>query len=110
MELIANDTEICKFDGVTTTTVYLGGMSELVNINDKLKWHNQGHIGLLGLEIETLTLEEVVNQLKNEEIINKQYSEIITVIIDSSLNGSIWQYGNYRDGKWHQIGTTIGYA
>lgn len=110
MEVIANDTEICKFDGLTTTTVYLGGMSELVNITNKLKWHNQGFIREFGLEIETLTLEEVINQLKNEGIINEQYPEIITVIIDASLNGAIWQYGNYRDGKWHQIGTTIGYA
>jgi hypothetical protein len=35
---------------------------------------------------------------------------ICTVIIDDCLSGRIYQYGNYRDGKWYEYGKTKGYA
>lgn len=37
-------------------------------------------------------------------------SRIITIILERGLDGEIWQYGNYCDGKWYYHGETRGYA
>lgn len=45
--------------------------------------------------------------------IEDEYSEdydVITVICETPLEGVIYQYGNYNDGKWHNHGKTVGYA
>ena len=36
--------------------------------------------------------------------------DVITVICETPLEGVIYQYGNYNDGKWHTHGKTVGYA
>lgn len=33
----------------------------------------------------------------------------VTVIFDDSMNGEIYNYGNYGE-RWERVGTTIGYA
>ena len=47
-----------------------------------------------------LTLKEIQEQVKGP----------IRVIMDYGLDGKIYEYGNYPDGKWRLYGTTKGYA
>lgn len=52
-----------------------------------------------------LTLNECL-----EKIGGTRYGQVVTVIMEQHLEGRIYRYGNYFDGKWYQIGTTCGYA
>lgn len=61
--------------------------------NKELKWHKA--------EENYLTLKKIQEQLNGL---------CIRVISDSGLNGYIYEYGNYNDGKWHLYGITKGYA
>lgn len=62
--------------------------------NKELKWHKSS-------EEDYLTLKEIKEQLNGL---------FIRVISDSGLNGYIYEYGNYNDGKWYLYGITKGYA
>lgn len=97
MKKITEDLELCKFDGVTQTTVYTGGVCGLVKVD--LEWRKE-HCEYLG-DMECLKLHEIVKQLPHELL--------ITVIIQSMFDGKILQYGNYGD-EWWEIGSTCGYA
>ena len=98
------DYEVCRFDTVNETSVYAGGLNRLVNITDKLSWHKE-YFDSLYMDIETLTLSEIWEQAK-------EFSEdrILTVFEDSPLKGTIYQCGNYEEGKWVKLGNTMGYA
>lgn len=61
--------------------------------NKELKWHKA--------EEDYLTLKEIQEQLNGL---------CIRVISDSSLEGKIYEYGNYNDDKWYLYGITKGYA
>lgn len=97
MKKITEDLELCKFDGVTAVGIYAGGMAWLYPAPVKLRKVEEGEFG----KIEVLKLSEIAEQFPKL---------IITVIINSPLNGQILQYGNYNDGCWYQIGETEGYA
>lgn len=97
MNQITNDLELCKFDGVSVTTVYTGGFNSLVKAD--IEWRKE-HCEYMG-DIECLRLSEIIEQLP--------YAPIITVFVDSPLSGQILQYGNYGD-SWYEIGETCGYA
>lgn len=52
-----------------------------------------------------LTLEDIKVQVE------QQYGEsLITVIAEYPLRGNVYRYGNYKDGRWSEIGTVSGYA
>ena len=53
-----------------------------------------------GEEDDYLTLKEISEQVKFP----------VRVIFDSGLQGFIYEYGNYNDGKWRLYGITKGYA
>ena len=88
---------ICRFDGVDADHVYTGGFGDLQKA--ELKW-NKEYIELMEMEVETLTLDEIREQLGHT---------MITIFRDSPMSGTILQYGNYGD-SWWEIGTTCGYA
>lgn len=97
MREIIEDLELCKFDGVNTTNVYVGGLSYLHPA--LLRWRKEEN-DYMG-DFEVLKLSEIVEQLGE--------NQIITVFIEEPMRGTILQYGNYGD-KWYEIGTTCGYA
>lgn len=63
--------------------------------NKELKWHKA--------EENYLTLKEIKEQLNDNGL-------FIRVISDNGLEGKIYEYGNYNDGKWYLYGITKGYA
>lgn len=79
------------------TVIYKIGSMIYLFIGDEiikdLKWNIDG-------EIEYLTLKEIVEQVKFP----------VRVIMDYGLNGKIYEYNNYGDGKWYLYGITKGYA
>lgn len=97
---------VYKFDGVTASAVYVGGLTDLKKA-DTLTWHEDKEASkMCGIPTYVLTLDEIRERLQN------QYggsSPLITVIIDNPLSGWIIQYGNYGD-EWWKIGETGGYA
>lgn len=98
------DYEVCKFNSVDTTTVYSGGITNLTNITNLLDW-NAEYCEPLDMNLETLTLSEIWEQAKKIS-----FMSIITVFIESPLEGTIFQCGNHEEGKWEKYGTTQGYA
>lgn len=55
-----------------------------------------------------LTLEEISGQILDKSLFID--NQIIEVRIENPLNGVIYQYGNYKNNKWHKHGETCGYA
>ena len=99
--------EVCEFDGVDASAVYVGGITFLNKINDKLTWRENEEDGELAYKpYKVLTMSEIVSQVSN---LYGGEAPIITVICDSPIAGHIYQYGNYGDA-WYEIGTTCGYA
>lgn len=70
--------------------IYLIGIHATLN---DLKWHDDG-------DIAYLTLKEIHQQLPYP----------IRIICESGLDGKIYEFGNYNDGKWRLHGITKGYA
>ena len=93
------NTEIVRFDGVTNSTVYIGGFGYLENATDSLIWREEEMADMD--KCECLTLKEIYEQLGNQ---------MITVFVEEPLAGLIYQCGNYDDGEWWQVGTLEGYA
>lgn len=99
MKKVDENTEVCAFDGVSRTTVYTGGITDLKRA--LVLWRRVEIPEMGGDALPVLTLGEIAEQLGNQ---------LITVIVDSPFSGKIYQYGNYSDGKWWEIGSTGGYA
>lgn len=96
--------EIAQFDGVNSAAVYIGSMTDLVKVTEKLKWREDKEIGALVYEpYLVLTLDEIAVQLGSKY-------PLVTVIIEGPLSGAIFRYGNYDDDSWWQIGDLDGYA
>lgn len=71
--------------------IYILGFYKII---DNLKWHEDENVG------GYLTLKEIAEQVKFP----------VRVIMDYGLEGKIYEYGNYNDGKWRLYGITKGYA
>ena len=74
----------------------VGSMIYYIEINrviEDLAWNK-------GEEDDYLTLKEISEQVKFP----------VRVIFDLGLQGYIYEYGNYNDGKWRLYGITKGYA
>lgn len=96
---VSGDFEVCKFDGVDATGIYVGGLSDLDRVD--VEWRTV-FVAEIGEELKVLTLDEIAQQLDN--------FGLITVITNGPFEGKIYQCGNYRDGEWWEIGSTGGYA
>ena len=97
MKKVAEDTEVYRRDGINGTGIYIGSLSCLEQV-DNMLWRT---VREDEYEIEVLTLSEIASQLPDI---------MITVITESPFSGNIYQYGNYGDGEWWEIGSTCGYA
>lgn len=79
------------------TTIYrIGSMIYYICFNriiEDLTWNK-------GEEDDYLTLKEIQEQVEFP----------VRVIMDYGLNGYIYEYNNYNDGKWYLYGITKGYA
>ena len=74
----------------TTSMIYYLGFNRII---EDLTWNK-------GEEDDYLTLKEISKQVKFP----------VRVIFDLGLQGFIYEYGNYNDGKWRLYGITKGYA
>lgn len=88
-------------------TILIGGM---VVPTSHLKWRKEYYSYQHGGETyqeehEVLTLQDISNQLEKSN-----HRNVITVWVESPLEGTIYQFGNYHDNQWHEHGTTRGYA
>ena len=99
MKKMPGDLEVCKFDGVDATGIYVGGLSDLDMVD--VEWRTV-FVAEIGEELKVLTLNEIAQQLDD--------FGLITVITNGPFEGKIYQYGNYSDGEWWEIGSTGGYA
>ena len=104
--------ELTDFDGVDAAYVYSGSIPALELMNRRLKWRDcdEKTNKMLGIEAHVITLGEIVDQIRkiNKKEIGMDFA-IVTVFIDSPMNGIILQYGNHGD-KWYKIGDYAGYA
>lgn len=96
---------VVRWDAVDAASVYHGGLRDLKNITDDLKWRDDG-FGQAGYHTEVLTLKEIYEQVK--EMFPGR--PVITVFQETLLNGAIYQCGSCGDGKWVKFGTTKGRA
>lgn len=95
--------EICLFDGVESSAVYLGGMDWLTHVTNDITWRTEDHTPYdTSSPCKVLTLGEIAEQLRLRAI-------IITVIVIGPMSGVVYQYGNYGD-SWWEVGTLDGYA
>lgn len=74
----------------TGSMIYYIGFNRII---EDLTW-NKNELG------DYLTLKEIQEQVDFP----------VRVISDDGLNGKIYEYGNYNDGKWYLYGITKGYA
>ena len=70
-----------------TSCTILSIIPKAIIHNKELKWHKA--------EENNLTLKEIAEQLNGL---------FVRVISDSGLEGKIYEYGNYLDGKWYLYG------
>lgn len=75
--------------------------------NEKFKWDEYSNFEAPEDVFRYLSLDDIWKQYK--ENMNGA-SPLLTVVYESSLDGVIYQYGNYSDGKWYKIGELRGYA
>lgn len=100
MQKIDENTELAEYVGVNGIYVYRGYFSHLERADDQLKWRTDEN-NELNVSIRRITLREIADQLN---------CPIITVFCDDALHGEIYQYGNYMDGNWYNVGDYLGYA
>ena len=74
----------------TSSMIYYLGFNRII---ENLTWNK-------GEEDDYLTLKEISEQVEFP----------VRVIFDLGLQGFIYEYGNYNDGKWRLYGITKGYA
>lgn len=42
--------------------------------------------------------------------LQKQYGDLLIVVYESFLGGSVYRLDNYVDGKWYEVGSLAGFA
>lgn len=99
--------EICQFDGISVSAIYVGGFDDLKPVDDKITWRVDEAAGEMCYQpYKVLTLNEIKDQLTN---LYGGKTPFITIFTERPLGGSILQYGNYGD-SWWQVGDLAGYA
>lgn len=98
MKKVESDLELCRYDGMTETTVYAGNVNNLKIVD--LKWRKV-YCEYFGA-IEFLNLSEIQKQLYE--------LPFITVVVNHPTAGQILQYGKYNDGCWWEVGRLCGYC
>ena len=103
-EKIDDNETIIRFDSITTSAVYTGGLTQLVNVTNRIDWHEEFREDLF-MEIGTITLKEIAEQLT----VGKAKAPLITVIVNNPRGTDVYQYGNYNDNSWYRLGNLCGY-
>lgn len=102
---VSEDIEVHELTATASAAVYIGGLTRLTKVNELLQWRFDEELAAAlhwGLQdAKVLRLSEIAEQLPS--------GQVISVIVESPLHGEIYQYGNYHDGKWYQIGSTHRY-
>ena len=97
--------EVCVFDGVNASGVYVGFMDKLQCITHSLGWRIDKEASeMCTIPYKTLTLAEIIDQVKGMGL-----GSHAIVIVNGPLSGTILEYGNHGD-YWEQIGELVGYA
>lgn len=103
----SEDTRIYRFNGVEASSVLVGVAGFTIHdVSDSIEWELEQFPN--GDQVEYLTLREISKRVK-ETCRKHSYPEIITVINNGPLDGTLYQYGNHGD-NWELYGTTRGYA
>lgn len=107
MEKVDSDKVIYWTDGVSESTVYVGGLNDLVNITQELPWRKR--------EPNERTREYIPSEITLAEIyeyVKKNIPErvLITVFVNEPLKAPVYQCNNYTVGEWWKIGVLSGYA
>lgn len=76
---------------------FTDGILTIITRDGDFEW---GADKLFLSEFETTTLTDISNDYPTVEI----------MIAESPLNGKVYRFNNYKDGKWYETGKTDGYA
>ena len=96
---------ICVFDGVRASGVYVGFPDSMRLITTELTWRTDKEAQEMTLAaFKELTLKEI-----SDQVMERYKSATIVVIVNDPLHGEIYEYGNHGD-YWEQIGVLSGYA
>jgi hypothetical protein len=79
----------------------MGDLSRLIDVTDMVKW--ECNLSERGSLLEYATLEKIAKQFEG-------CCCLITVMHEMAKGGEIYQYNNYCDGEWYEMGTVAGYA
>lgn len=80
----------------------VGGSIRLVP-DYKFDWHTYCNPKAPEDVFEYLTLDEISEQYEGA-------SPMLLAVYESATGGVVYQYNNYNDKKWHEVGTLNGYA
>ena len=101
MEKVDSDKVIYWKNGVSESTVYVGGLNDLVNITQELPWRKREPNEPL-----EITLAEIYEYVKK----NIPDRILITVFVNEPLKAPVYQCSNFTRGQWWKIGVLSGYA
>lgn len=89
-------------DAASFVAIYKGWITDLEKIPEEMfDWIEDD-------EDKSLSLDDIYQQAIQKSIIKPNGS--LTVIMDSPMQGYIYECGNYGEGKWTLLGKTNGYA
>lgn len=100
------DFTIVRDDTITNSAVYIGGLCNLKDCTNLLKWISEPCEPLY-MNIEYLSLTQIYKQV--QKMVNDK-GVLITVIVNDPLHAEIYQCGNHEEGKWEKLGRIMGYA
>lgn len=93
--------------------VYVGGLTTLVDISDRLKYHEEQCEECGGDTVISISLQEIyeqVSKLLSHEYEGKRVTPLITVVRARPIRTTIYQCGNHEEGCWEELGEVQGYA
>lgn len=98
--------KVYRFDGVTATDVYAGGLNNMAKVTASIQWRKPDpDYPELG---EYATLSDIHDSYK--AITGASANIILTVFENGPTHCNIFQCGNYKEGRWVKLGSVMGYA
>lgn len=90
-----------------SSAFYAGGLDNLVPFNKNFfKWNvAENESEFMGETVYCLTLGEL-----KEQLAASGYDGLLTLFVNRPMNGEIYQFGNYSDGEWCELGTLKGFC
>ena len=94
--------ELCDFDTVNETAIYINSFSDLERITYDVPWRIVK--GFEGHDVQVITLGEI------REYVAKEYEDALVTVFDCGpLKTTIYQCNNYGHGLWEKLGEIQGY-